>query len=57
MYLLSITGFSPGVGHMGSKPVSSAEALVQHMFDGSWTSKKQQQNLRGDKTGGGGWKY
>jgi alpha 1,6-mannosyltransferase len=34
--LLPITGFSPGLGHMGSKPIDSSEALVEHQFMGSW---------------------
>jgi alpha 1,6-mannosyltransferase len=34
--LLTITAFSPGVGHMGSEPRSSRRALVEHGFMGSW---------------------
>lgn len=33
---LPITAFSPGVGHMGSKPITDSEALVQHHFGGVW---------------------
>ena len=34
--LLPITAFSPGVGHVGAGPVSAPDALVQHLFMGSW---------------------
>jgi len=34
--ILTITAFSPGVGHMGSEPASSSRALVEHGFMGSW---------------------
>lgn len=33
---LPITAFSPGVGHMGSKPISDSGAFVQHHFGGVW---------------------
>ena len=36
LYALTITGFSPGVGHMGSKNVAHPQARVEHMFMGSW---------------------
>lgn len=39
--ILPITGFSPGVGHMGAKPISAAEALVEHRFMGSWKPAEQ----------------
>jgi len=39
LYVLDITGFSPGVGHMGSDSVYSERAKVQHLFGGSWTDK------------------
>ncbi|GAA5864619.1 hypothetical protein JCM3774_006017 [Rhodotorula dairenensis] len=38
--VLSITGFSPGVGHMGSADVSDPAAMAQHGFAGSWRSQK-----------------
>ncbi|MEW5308713.1 MAG: hypothetical protein WDW38_000651 [Sanguina aurantia] len=41
MYLLTITGFSPGVGHMGAGTTAHPAACVQHMFDGSWTKQQQ----------------
>jgi mannosyltransferase OCH1-like enzyme len=34
--LLPITAFSPGIGHMGAGPTSSPDALVEHLFMGSW---------------------
>lgn len=34
--VLPITGFSPDVGHMGSKSSSDPEAKVKHYFKGSW---------------------
>lgn len=34
--VLPITGFSPGQGHMGSKPITDETAMVQHYFDSSW---------------------
>jgi alpha 1,6-mannosyltransferase len=34
--LLTITAFSPGLGHMGSGPTSAPSALVEHKFRGSW---------------------
>ncbi|KAJ1554942.1 membrane-bound alpha-1,6- mannosyltransferase Initiation-specific [Nowakowskiella sp. JEL0078] len=40
-YFLTITGFSPGVGHMGSKSTLSEEANVEHLFKGSWKEKEQ----------------
>jgi len=33
---LSITGFSPGVGHMGSEGLEHPDAKVQHTFLSSW---------------------
>ena len=33
---LPITGFSPGVGHMGSKSIHDKQALVRHRFNGEW---------------------
>jgi alpha 1,6-mannosyltransferase len=39
VYVLPITAFSPGVGHMGDKGLTDKEARVEHQFDGSW--KKQ----------------
>jgi len=33
---LSITSFSPGVGHMGSQDVTHEDAKVSHAFLGSW---------------------
>jgi hypothetical protein len=33
---LSITGFSPGVGHMGSEGLQHPDAKVQHAFLNSW---------------------
>lgn len=41
MYLLTITGFSPGVGHMGAGPITHADACVRHKFEGSWTKQEQ----------------
>ncbi|OBA20286.1 membrane-bound alpha-1,6 mannosyltransferase initiation-specific [Metschnikowia bicuspidata var. bicuspidata NRRL YB-4993] len=38
--VLPITCFSPGVGHMGSRPTSDRWAYVQHVFLGSWKEKK-----------------
>ena len=34
--LLPITAFSPGAAHMGAGPTSSPDALVEHLFMGSW---------------------
>ncbi|KAI5476664.1 Haloacid dehalogenase-like hydrolase domain containing protein [Pseudohyphozyma bogoriensis] len=34
--VLSITGFSPGVGHMGSKGSEDVAAMAKHGFSGSW---------------------
>ncbi|GAA5910921.1 hypothetical protein JCM6882_001932 [Rhodosporidiobolus microsporus] len=34
--VLSITGFSPGVGHMGAKGRSDPAAMAAHNFAGSW---------------------
>lgn len=39
VYVLPITGFSPGVGHMGSGEMSDWEARVEHKFKGSWREK------------------
>ncbi|GAA5979199.1 hypothetical protein JCM10908_002836 [Rhodotorula pacifica] len=38
--VLSITGFSPGVGHMGAQDVNDPAAMAQHGFAGSWRSQK-----------------
>lgn len=34
--VLPITGFSPGVGHMGAGEIDDPEAKVHHKFSGSW---------------------
>ena len=34
VYVLPITGFSPGLGY--SRPIDDPEAKVQHLFQGSW---------------------
>ncbi|KAL2920173.1 membrane-bound alpha-1,6-mannosyltransferase Initiation-specific [Polyrhizophydium stewartii] len=34
--VLPITAFSPGMGHMGSKPINDSAACVEHHFAGSW---------------------
>lgn len=39
--ILPITSFSPGVGHMGSKPISHPQAYVRHMFEGSWKPEEE----------------
>jgi mannosyltransferase OCH1-like enzyme len=39
MLALSITGFSPGVGHMGSQGTDHPDAKVEHKFLGSWKIK------------------
>ncbi|ORZ35339.1 nucleotide-diphospho-sugar transferase [Catenaria anguillulae PL171] len=39
--LLPITGFSPGVGHMGSRPITDPQALVHHLFYGTWQHTKR----------------
>ncbi|GAA6030087.1 hypothetical protein JCM8097_009249 [Rhodosporidiobolus ruineniae] len=38
--VLSITGFSPGVGHMGAQGRSSPGAMAAHQFAGSWRLQK-----------------
>ncbi|GAA5826110.1 hypothetical protein JCM11251_007168 [Rhodosporidiobolus azoricus] len=38
--VLSITGFSPGVGHMGAKGRSDPAAMAAHAFAGSWRQQK-----------------
>jgi len=38
--VLPITGFSPGVGHSGDRGIWDKEARLQHLFYGSWKSKK-----------------
>lgn len=43
--VLPITGFSPGVGHMGSKHLSHEDAYVHHMFEGSW--KPENERMKG----------
>jgi alpha 1,6-mannosyltransferase len=40
VYVLPITAFSPGVGHMGSQDITDKEARVQHLFEGSWKESK-----------------
>lgn len=53
--ILPITSFSPGVGHMGSKPTSDPMAYVQHIFLGSWKQeeiekqKKKEERKKKDK--------
>lgn len=34
--VLPITSFNPGVGFMGSKPVSDPMAFIHHKYEGSW---------------------
>jgi mannosyltransferase OCH1-like enzyme len=46
IYVLPITGFSPGVGHMGSKPVEDPEAKVQHLFHGVWKNDTHSRRSR-----------
>ncbi|KAJ1310203.1 hypothetical protein OPQ81_006946 [Rhizoctonia solani] len=36
--VLPVTGFSPGVGMFGAGETSNEEAMVQHLFAGSWKS-------------------
>ncbi|GAA5850867.1 hypothetical protein JCM8547_009114 [Rhodosporidiobolus lusitaniae] len=38
--VLSITGFSPGVGHMGAQGKSSKAACAFHGFSGSWRTQE-----------------
>ncbi|BGP37184.1 hypothetical protein JCM10450v2_001092 [Rhodotorula kratochvilovae] len=38
--MLSITGFSPGVGHMGAHEKAHAAAMASHAFAGSWRKQK-----------------
>lgn len=42
--MLSITGFSPDAGHMGSLSHEDRSAMVVHGFDGSW---KEQPGTQG----------
>ncbi|CDR40653.1 CYFA0S05e02916g1_1 [Cyberlindnera fabianii] len=46
--VLPITGFSPGVGHMGSKSPEHKDAYVRHMFEGSW--KPEDERMNGDES-------
>lgn len=39
--VLPITGFSPGVGQMGSKPDTDPMAFVKHLFFGSWKLQEE----------------
>ncbi|KUJ13992.1 uncharacterized protein LY89DRAFT_699034 [Mollisia scopiformis] len=39
--VLPITSFSPGVGHMGSRPTDDPMAFVRHEFSGSWKEEKK----------------
>ncbi|WVR08436.1 hypothetical protein IAU60_005491 [Kwoniella sp. DSM 27419] len=34
--ILPVTGFSPGVGNFGSQPRTDPQAMVEHLFAGSW---------------------
>ncbi|ORY35864.1 hypothetical protein BCR39DRAFT_563283 [Naematelia encephala] len=34
--ILPVTGFSPGVGNFGSQPPWHRDAMVEHLFRGSW---------------------
>lgn len=45
LFLLSITGFSPGVGHMGAGYLGDPRACVQHMFKGTWTQQSARRQL------------
>ncbi|KAG8701479.1 membrane-bound alpha-1,6- mannosyltransferase Initiation-specific [Ceratobasidium sp. 395] len=38
--VLPVTGFSPGVGLFGAGETSDSEAMVHHLFEGSWKSGK-----------------
>lgn len=38
--IVSITGFSPGVNHMGARETTDRAALAKHAFAGSWTSQE-----------------
>jgi mannosyltransferase OCH1-like enzyme len=40
VYVLPITAFSPGVGHMNAKEATDKEARVKHLFEGGWKAKK-----------------
>lgn len=37
--VLSVTGFSPGVGQFGAGDIYHASALVHHLFSGSWKAQ------------------
>lgn len=39
--VLPITGFSPGVGQMGSKPDTDPMAFVKHLFQGTWKPEEE----------------
>lgn len=39
--VLPITGFSPGMGHMGSEDVTDPHAMVKHDFEGSWKPESE----------------
>ncbi|KAF8682400.1 Rhomboid family [Rhizoctonia solani] len=45
MVVLPVTGFSPGVGLFGAGDTANAEAMVQHLFAGSWKSVKRPASL------------
>ncbi|CCH41178.1 Initiation-specific alpha-1,6-mannosyltransferase [Wickerhamomyces ciferrii] len=47
--VLPITGFSPGVGHMGSKSITHESAYVRHMFEGSWKPENEKHIGEGKK--------
>ncbi|KAL8280405.1 hypothetical protein RQP46_007053 [Phenoliferia psychrophenolica] len=38
--ILSITGFSPGVGHMGAEEIGHPAAMAKHEFAGSWRNQE-----------------
>lgn len=39
--VLPITGFSPGVGQMGSRDTGDPQAMVRHTFEGSWKPESE----------------
>ncbi|CAE6525282.1 unnamed protein product [Rhizoctonia solani] len=44
--VLPVTGFSPGVGMFGAGETTNEEAMVQHLFAGSWKSGSHNERRR-----------
>jgi alpha 1,6-mannosyltransferase len=47
--VLPVTGFSPGGGNFGAGDVDDPQAMVQHLFRGSWKEEEEKEGEEGEE--------